>query len=526
MKLNKEPFHILFLPVFPILSLFAHNFGELSVRQLLPGVAFTLFISLTLWVVLTYFFTRNRWISAFIVSGTFFIFRPFNNIEFLLGRSDPFLLVTSNAFNIGVFISSLVIITLLSLRLRSKFDRVTRVVNIFSITLICIPLLLISYVQFKRIYYPIHEPRLVQSIDHLVGLDSPPDIYYLVFDRYANSETLLNQYKYNNSEFISFLESAGFYVASNSAANYPFTLPSLASSLNMTYLTDVAREVGRDSADSKPLMHMIEDNEVQAYLKSKNYHFVHIGSASEYTFSNRNADYDLRYRPQKPSEVAEWLDSLSDNPKNKLAQSINTSLRKVTIDELSKQRNFANHHLWQLLKLSEVTTMKGPKFVFLHSLLTHEPFVFSRDGKYTPNEDVFIADDSHYKRYTEQLVFTNTMIRSLIQTILEQSTQPPIIILQSDEGPFPKRYRLQKSSFAWRYAEPHELREKALILNAYFFPGVDTKKLYSTITPVNTFRFLFSHYFGEDLPLIEDRNYIPTYADRYYDNLIITEILR
>ena len=50
------------------------------------------------------------------------------------------------------------------------------------------------------------------------------------------------------------------------------------------------------------------------------------------------------------------------------------------------------------------------------------------------------------------------------------------------------------------------IRERHAILNAYYLPGDGSKKLYPSISPVNTFRVVFSHYFGADLDLLPDRH--------------------
>ena len=45
------------------------------------------------------------------------------------------------------------------------------------------------------------------------------------------------------------------------------------------------------------------------------------------------------------------------------------------------------------------------------------------------------------------------------------------------------------------------------ILNAYYFPEQGYDRLYESITPVNTFRVVFSQFFGMDYELLPDRNY-------------------
>ena len=46
------------------------------------------------------------------------------------------------------------------------------------------------------------------------------------------------------------------------------------------------------------------------------------------------------------------------------------------------------------------------------------------------------------------------------------------------------------------------------ILEAYYFPGNASAKLYPTISPVNSFRLIFDEYFGANYPLLPDQTYI------------------
>mgnify|MGYP003492704243 FL=1 len=45
------------------------------------------------------------------------------------------------------------------------------------------------------------------------------------------------------------------------------------------------------------------------------------------------------------------------------------------------------------------------------------------------------------------------------------------------------------------------------ILNAYYVSAAAKKDLYPAITPVNSFRVIFNHYFGTEYPLLEDFAY-------------------
>jgi len=88
-------------------------------------------------------------------------------------------------------------------------------------------------------------------------------------------------------------------------------------------------------------------------------------------------------------------------------------------------------------------------------------------------------------------------IGQVIQSILKNSSIPPIIIIQGDHGPshFDEATRMGN-------------------LNAYYFPNAQPA-LYSSITPVNTFRLLFNTYFGTEFNLLKDTSYYSEYPYAY-----------
>jgi hypothetical protein len=45
------------------------------------------------------------------------------------------------------------------------------------------------------------------------------------------------------------------------------------------------------------------------------------------------------------------------------------------------------------------------------------------------------------------------------------------------------------------------------VFSAYLLPGVPLGAITDSVTPVNTVRLLLRHYFGADLPPLEDASY-------------------
>jgi hypothetical protein len=151
--------------------------------------------------------------------------------------------------------------------------------------------------------------------------------------------------------------------------------------------------------------------------------------------------------------------------------------------QLSRERT-----LFALEKLNQIPYIPGPKFVFVHLLIPHPPYVFGpTGGPAAPAQAGATRAQQEAGQYRDQAIYISSRIMEIVPRIIANSATPPVIVIQGDHGP----------------TVPSRSRERMMILNAYYLPGVQAP-IYPTITPVNTFRIIFNTYFGQDLELLDD----------------------
>ncbi|MFC1737206.1 hypothetical protein ACFL1X_13915, partial [Candidatus Hydrogenedentota bacterium] len=328
-----------------------------------------------------------------------------------------------------------------------------------------------------------------------------PDIYFIVLDGCARADVFEEIYDGDNSEFYDFLEDNGFFVAENGRANYCQTYLSLASTMNMTHLTDLAKKMGAKSTNRSPLKKMVHDSKLVELLKQEGYEFVAFASGYAGT-SIESADVYL-----EPDEsTSEFQEILS---------------RAVPIPGISKPKGGYDRHrvrvLYTLDKLKGIPESDKPQFVFAHILSPHPPFVFAADGKpIRPNWKYGLFDGTTYMRYgthekylrqyREQMLFITGKLRESLESIIAHSPDA-VIIIQGDHGP--------GAELNWKSTAKTNVWERMSILNACRIPDGGNELLYPEITSANTFRVVLNHLFETKYELLEDRSYFSVFAHPY-----------
>lgn len=336
---------------------------------------------------------------------------------------------------------------------------------------------------------------------------TPPDIYYLVFDEYGRADVLQDYFEFDNTQFLQALQARGFYIAQQSTSNYPRTVQSVASTLNMDYFNWQQQDVPQNFAAWWTYERALRDNRLRRFLDSQGYQiWVIPGGWWNITFDQ------VDHAPSPfVLQLTEFESAWVRNSGLLWAQKIYPNLFSVGDYRQHQQAILAGFE-----NIAVAASAPSPKFVYTHLVTPHAPFIFdAQDNLIEPPApyifdlaNFFLNDPEQYQQhYNQQIQFVNNKILATIDTILQNSSRPPIIILQADHG------TALLSDVA--LLEKTCIRERFSILNAYYLPEGDTSALWESITPVNTFRLVLSRYFGANLPPLPDKNYFANENDFY-----------
>jgi hypothetical protein len=331
-----------------------------------------------------------------------------------------------------------------------------------------------------------------------------PDVYYIILDMYSRNDILQQYFSFDNSNFTNSLKDMGFFVADCSRCNYIETRISLASSLNMIYLQNASDQLTPRNTDPSIPIAMIQDSTVIQLSKSLGYEINTFETGFHFT-EIKNVDHYLQ-----PQEPIAFLGSIQPYENLLLKYSIFKILYDThlpLIDPLFNKLTFPYYDHVKLQNfifdnLISLSTNTQPSFTFAHITIPHTPFIFRADGTFTTDRRYFselsaypVSNELFVEGYTNQLEYVNQKILNVVKEIISNSSTPPIIIIQGDHGAI--------------------LDDRLPVLNAYYFPGLQDSGLYSSISPVNSYRLLFDKYFNGDYPILQDQSYNSSYEFLY-----------
>jgi hypothetical protein len=489
LKKLQFPWHPYLFALFPILFLFVQNADHVSWRQVAGPVGVTLGV-VALLMLLVNLVVRNIRKTSLIMSIVALWFFSFKHIGESISEFQEAI-----PYVVGALVIALLVWVLLT---RRPLDKVTVIANQIGLALVLLQLGLGGWALSSQDTTELVGPSPVNAPPVKGKL---PNMYYIVPDGYAREDVLANLYDYDNGEFLSYLRKVGFEVADSSHSNYSQTQLSLTSSLNMDLIHNLAR-IDPRSRDRQGFKKLFDNNRLMRFLKQQGYSIVQC-----YT------PFDLAMLAQTDHVIQSWYDLTEFSESLIQTTPVDLLLTRFGRYQMARDRIVSN-----LNRLSDLSGVKEPYFVLAHIVCPHPPFLWDAEGlEYQTDRPFTMADGSHYgerggtkteylQGYKNQVRVLNRLLMQTIDGILSaHEDNPPIIILQGDHGPGVGFHQVS--------LDHTDVHERFSILNAYYFPGLDSTGIYPSITPVNTFRLVLNAYFGTNYPLAPDRSfYSPSYV--------------
>ena len=486
------PLYPIAFSIYPVLTLLAFNAGQVEpvagLRALIASLLFGTLLFLVFRILL-----RQPHRAAFLALLWLVLFFSYGHVYDLITGKLPDLGLTP------WLLAAWALLALLGVWWATR-PELTFTSLAAGLNVITLGLAVTAALQGFTAFAPRGEHRVAAENAPIQDLHPPdgrplPDVYYFILDSYGRADLLQQAYGYDNSGFISALEQRGFYVAACSQSNYTRTELSLGSSLNMLYLQDLDSDFKPKNIGRNRLWDALKHSAVRYNFESMGYKMVDF--ATGYAW-NELRDADRFYSPPAfSSGLTEFEGLFLRTTLARYAQ----DLGWIDADAMEGQ-NFRDRFRMIFNTLDDIARDPAPTFAYIHVMSPHPPFVFGPDGELTDpadfwNEKRLYTPALYAKGYQNQLAYLNKQMEAGIDTILKNSTMPPIIIVQGDHGP-------------WLQPENRHF----WILNAYYVPG-HTARLYPGISPVNSFRLVFDEYFGGDYPLLGDISYYSPVPELY-----------
>jgi hypothetical protein len=490
----KKIFYIypLFFALFPIFSLSSNNTIYVDLASIARSLVFSIVLTVLLFA-LFLLITRRLYKASLATVLSQILFFSYGHLYIFFEQRAP--AVFRHRYAILAFI--VLFVVCLGLILRSRRESRSLIQYLFWASLLLAIVSAYPTIQ-KSIQAGIARKEKAQALFETQQQTNQlvkPDIYLIILDSYTRQDVLQNSYQFDNSEFIQSLEAQGFYVGKCSVSNYPSTRYSIDSLMESNYIQD-----------------LFPNGEMNPFSSSLTITNLRAMGYSVFSFENRSKGHfdlgeDRLLSRQNPlNNSGKTLAGLNEFESELLM----TTAFRVFMDmpqllpfvDLSRAE-YEEHYqqvLYTLDELPNLVNVSSPKFVFVHILAPHEPYILTPEGGYlyTSKEDP--------KGYLDGIRYINERILAITQALISNSATPPVIIIQGDHG----------SALP---GNTPEMRHS--ILNAYYVNDSARQLLYPTISPVNSIRVIFDAYFNAELPLLEDRSFYSWGTSQLNDDFLV-----
>tara|TARA_A100001037_G_C15121655_1_gene624134 strand:- start:677 stop:2266 length:1590 start_codon:yes stop_codon:yes gene_type:complete len=504
--------HTILFAIFPVLLIYSQNIHLLPIAEIIFPLFLIVGVSLIAWKIITYFFD-NKFKSGLLISLFLVLFFSYGHVYNLLVDTSIFDFdIGRHRFLLIPFVISLVAASVFIIKTSRKLNNLSSIVTVISLTAVMILFVNVSMDISQENFFDsslmsseenflgtgasrtsgielFYSQKSLRDIPENIQSSSKPDIYYIILDEYGSNHALKNFFNHDNSSFTDSLLEKNFFIFEPSFTNYPTTVQSLGSTLNMKYINYLSDQTTENSKNYHLLNDVLSKNEVMKVLKQNDYFIINMGALWGPNNSFHFSDIDL----------CEFKEFNRDSLMRELLQITMLSyVQERLVEEGRRDRVLCVFE--ELPELQKIPT--NPKFVFAHIMLPHAPYIFGPNGEsITPGNSLDGMPWEPRKAHVDQIKFANQKIITLLNSILTYNTNS-IIIIQGDTG----------SSFEndWNSPSNELIIERMSNLNAIYMPDNNYSYFEETTTPVNTFRIIMNEIFDKNYEMLPDKMYWST----------------
>jgi len=389
---------------------------------------------------------------------------------------------TRYSFLLPFFLVILIILAVRLKRSKGEFTKINYYLNILMSLLILIDACWLLERNFSKKAGSI---EIGSATSYHCDSCTRPDIYFLLFDEYRSSTALKELWNFNNNDLDSFLLKKGFSIQPYSRSNYNFTPFSIASTLNMDYLA-IPNSKACTVKDYSACFDNIKNNKTCAFLQSLGYKIINY---SIFDLDKNPSPVNEGFLPLKTRLIISQT-FLSRMERDLLYHLL---VGKFEIPWLTKNMIYTtyenNEKIISATLRESVTPSSVPRFIYSHIEMPHPPFYYNKNGKQA-NRKILIEESNKLapSSYLEYIQRTNEVIKQIVNSIIDNTGRPVVIILMGDHG------------FRSQQPESFHFRNQ----NAIYVSFKDQKWFYPDISNVNEFRVLFNNLFHTAYPLLKD----------------------
>lgn len=320
-----------------------------------------------------------------------------------------------------------------------------------------------------------------------INLKKRPSIYLVVLDEYAGNETLKTNFGFNNGSFINFLKARRFHVVDSAYSNYSYTLLSMPSTLNGEYIKiDSGLSVYGKEGSKEAMLAMRKNNLFHFFLKQG----YHIDNYSPFELDIAPRAYNNRFLPAGKDLLL--YPTLLDDLMEKIPEFFVKKFgNRQQVESFYKREGHRQFSLMQEV-LMKADNQKTPKFCYLHLMLPHAPYIWDSTGmvnvSYLTKRKSTVKDDKN--AYLEQLIYTNKLMTTFVDSLLKKTRGEAVIILMSDHG--------------FKSGKGGAIEDRFNSFNTIYFPDSINIERYKGMSNVNQFRNLLSIMSEKRIPLKAD----------------------